>query len=151
MCCSVSCSLLQHVAICCAHMTSTCDGTPCGTNRIYASGRVVRAEERQRIAPRGLESLRISMQYSSRILVTRGEFVWEHLSRPYSPGVVAWQGSTCTAKTDFGVQGTRMNRILGDLHGKSVVRLCSIRHIQRCSHAFIDLQTHVPSRGLNLC
>ena len=83
--------------------------------------------------------------------VTRGEFVWEHFSRPYSPGVVAWQGSTCTAKTDFGVQGTRMNRILGDLHGKSVVRLCSIRHIQRCSHAFIDLQTHVPSRGLNLC
>jgi len=42
-----------------ARFSITCDGKPCGTNRIYASGRVVRA-------PLGFKSLRISMEHYNR-------------------------------------------------------------------------------------
>ena len=46
---------------------------------------------------------------------------------------------------------TRMNRIpsqgLATCIARSAVRLCGVHHKKRCSHVFIDSQTHVPSQG----
>jgi len=70
---------------------------------------------------------------------------------PCSPGVAAWHGSTRTAYfrptpgqgpawTGFRVKDSRPA-------WQSAVRLCDIQYKQRCSHVFIDSQTHVPSQG----
>ena len=63
--------------------------------------------------------------------------------------LLAWQVVTITQRKPTSGSRTRMNRIQRTCVaiGGATVRWTSQN---RCSHAFIDSQTHVPSRGLNL-
>jgi len=73
---------------------------------MYTSGRVVKAEglRDQGLLLHGFESLRISMQNTSRIPVPWGESAWEHLSCSCSPGVISLAGKyTYAAKIELGV------------------------------------------------